>query len=248
MGRRFGSGSASHDADAALAVAGSGRMTRKQVADRLGVAETSVRRLEGTYLHTIRHGRFVFFDQAEVEHYAAEGGRRQRHDSGEVAARAFELFREGKDFRDVVIELRQTPEKIRQLLREYALSTDLYVPAAIRCEIEQMGYFPDGHRLTAQDILSLIQGLGQRNESLVRRSIDQDNAMDRLRRALARAQSSSAQPANATPPSPTMSDAPPPVVHPPEKSDDKSKDAESATPQETLDPKNPSQGTGTHGP
>jgi hypothetical protein len=248
MGRRFGSGSASADAEAALATAGSGRMTRKQVADRLGVAETSVRRLEGTYLHTIRHGRFVFFDEAEVEHYAAEGGGRRKHDSGEVAARAFELFREGKDFREVVIELRQTPERIRQLLREYALGTDLYVPAAIRCEIEQMGYFPEGHSLTAQDILSLIQVLGEKNANLIQRTIDQDNAMDRLRRALARAQTANAQPPSAAPASSTTHDPPAPVVPQAEKGGDKPEDVENTNLQDIPDPNNPNQSTGTHGP
>jgi len=222
-------------------------MTRKQVADRLGVAETSVRRLEGAHLHPIRHGRLVFFDQAEVEQYAAEGSGRRGHDSGDVAARAFELFREGKDFRDVVIELRQTPEKIRHLLREYALGTDLYVPAAIRCEIEQMGYFPDGHHLTPEDILRLIRVLGQRNASLIQKTIDQDQAMDRLRRTLIRAQNANAQPANTAPPSPIVHDPPPPLVHEAE-SADKPNVADNAAVQDVPDPKNPSQGTGPHGP
>ncbi len=247
MGRRFGSRSASDEADAALAVAGNGQLTRKQVADRLGVAETSVRRLEGAYLHPIRHGRFVFFDQAEVEQYAAEGGGRRGHDSGDVAARAFELFREGKDFRDVVIELRQTPEKIRHLLREYALGSDLYMSAEIRCEIEQMGYFPEGHRLTAEDILRLVRVLEYRNTNLVQKTINQDQAMDRLRRTLNRAQSANAQPASSVPSSPIVHSSPAPPSSEPE-STDKAKEVDGATLQDTPDPKNPIQGTGTHGP
>jgi hypothetical protein len=239
MGRRFGSRSTSEEADAALAIAGSGRMTRKQVADRLGVAETSVRRLEGTYLRPIRQGRFVFFDEAEVERYAAESGGHRRHDSGEVAARAFELFREGKDFRDVVIELRQSPERIRQLLREYALAGDLLISAEIRCEIEQMGYFREGYRFTGRDILDVMRFLADRNKALIQERIAQDNAMDRLRRALLRAERAVA---------PAATGAPSPAIDQRPERDGQVKVARSEGVEGTSNTTSPTDGPGTHGP
>jgi hypothetical protein len=213
-------------------------MTRKQAADRLGVAETSVRRLEGTYLHPIRDGRFVFFDEAEVERCAAEGCGRRKHDSGDVAARAFELFREGRDFRDVVIELRQPPERIRQLLREYALAGDLLIPAEILCEIEQMGYFREGYRITGRDILLVMRFLADRNAALIQARIDQDRTIDKLRSSLLRAERAGSLPTNA---------APPPAVGRDTEADSLAKADEIEGIQSTPDTTNPTEETGTHG-
>lgn len=52
------------------------------------------------------------FNQAELLKLIR---RRDPNEHGEVAARAFELFNEGRPIRDVVITLRQTPERIEQL-------------------------------------------------------------------------------------------------------------------------------------
>jgi hypothetical protein len=163
------------------------------VARRLGVAETSVRRLEGTWLHPTHRGRFVFFDEREVENYAADhAARRNGRDQGEVAARAFELFRAGHDFRDVVIELRQTPERVRQLFREYALGSDLLVPASIRREIEELGLIAEGRAICADDILALLRRLTEGNGRLVQETIDQWQRIQQLERALERARSNAA--------------------------------------------------------
>ena len=165
-------GSGSHRARSIAGSANAGHnvseLTRKQAAALLGVAETSVRRLEGTHLHPIRRGRFVFFDAQEVERCAAEGTRRQP-DSGEIAARAFELFRSGRDFRDVVIELRQTPDRVRQLYREYALGSDLLMPAAVRVAIEELGICDEGRPIDAGAILRMLRNLAEGNRRLVQR-------------------------------------------------------------------------------
>jgi hypothetical protein len=213
-------------------------MTRKQAADRLGLAETSVRRLEGTYLHPIRDGRFVFFDEAEVERCAAEGCGRRKQDSGDVAARAFELFREGRDFRDVVIELRQPPERIRQLLREYALAGDLLIAAEIRCEIEQMGYFREGYRITGRDILLVMRFLAEKNAALIQAKIDQDGKIDRLRSALLRAERAGSLPATV---------APSPAVGRDTEAASQAKANELEGIQSTPDTTNPIEGTGMDG-
>ena len=160
-----------------------GELTRKQAAARLGVAETSVRRLEGIHLHPIRRGRFVYFDAQEVERCASEGTRCQP-DSGEIAARAFELFRSGRDFRDVVIELRQTPDRVRQLYREYALGSDLLVPAAVRVAIEELGLGDEGRPMDAGSILRVLRNLAEGNRRLVQRTIDQAQTIESLRRAV----------------------------------------------------------------
>jgi hypothetical protein len=180
-------GSGSHRARSIAGPANAGHnvseLTRKQVAALLGVAETSVRRLEGTHLHPIRRGRFVFFDAQEVERCAAEGTRRQP-DSGEIAARAFELFRSGRDFRDVVIELRQTPDRVRQLYREYALGSDLLMPAAVRVAIEELGICDEGRPIDAGGILRMLRNLAEGNRRLVQRTIDQAQTIENLRRAV----------------------------------------------------------------
>jgi hypothetical protein len=157
------------------------------VAERLAISETSVRRLEGTQLHPAHRGRFVYFDEREVESYAAEQapGRRTGN-PGEIAAKAFELFRAGKGFRDVVIELRQTPERVRQLYREYALGSDLLLPAAILRAIEELGFREEGRALGPQDVLHLIHSLAEGNRRLVQKTIDQAQQIEQLGRALAR--------------------------------------------------------------
>jgi hypothetical protein len=172
---------------AAIAESAGNAMTRKHVAERLGVSETSVRRLEGTRLHPVHRGRFVYFDEHEVESYASERSPgRPSGNPGEIAAHAFELFREGKGFRDVVIELRQTPERVRQLYREYALGSDLLLPAAILRAIEELGFGEEGRALGAQDVLHLIHSLAEGNRRLVQKTIDQAQQIEQLGRALAR--------------------------------------------------------------
>ena len=118
------------------------------------------------------------------------------------------LFGAGKDFRDVVIALRRTPERIRQLQREYALGSDLVLPAPIRCEIEQMGYFQEGHRLTPPDVLRIIKFLAEKNAKLIQKIIDLDQLLDRNSRVLALEREKNAQKPSAARPS-TRTNGPP---------------------------------------
>jgi len=106
--------------------AGIERVTRRRVAERLGISVTSVRRLEGTRLHPKRdtHGVWLF-DAAEVEALASQPAsirRHQRHDdAGEVASQVFQMLEEGHELSAIVIALRQSPARIRELYDEWTV-------------------------------------------------------------------------------------------------------------------------------
>lgn len=61
--------------------------------------------------------RVIVYDPQELKKLAVKLRRHvtQPHDPGEMAARAFELFREGKTMEEVVIELRMQPDEVRVL-------------------------------------------------------------------------------------------------------------------------------------
>ena len=63
-----------------------------------------------------QHREIKVFNQAELLRLIR---RRAPDDHGEVAARAFELFQEGRAIREVVVALRQTPERIEQLREQW---------------------------------------------------------------------------------------------------------------------------------
>ncbi len=98
-------------------------LTRAAVARRLGIGITTVRRLEGTTLHpTVGPGGVRQFSAEEVERLASQRSAKSpapTSTAGEVAAEAFRMFRDGYDFPDIVIRLRQTPAVIRQLFADY---------------------------------------------------------------------------------------------------------------------------------
>jgi hypothetical protein len=61
--------------------------------------------------------RVIVYSPQELTKLAAKLRRHvtQERDPGEMAARAFELFREGKSMEDVVVELRLLPDQVREL-------------------------------------------------------------------------------------------------------------------------------------
>lgn len=83
-------------------------LTRAQTARRIGVSIGTVRRMEGAELHPIVINGKHCFHPAEVERY-------RRLTDGQIAARAFQMFNEGRGVIDVVIELEQPPEPIERL-------------------------------------------------------------------------------------------------------------------------------------
>ena len=97
----------------------SGRLTRPVVAEILQVSVATVRRLEGSLLHPQRDqdGAYVFAP-AEVQDVARKRpptSRRHESTSGQVAAAAFALFKQGIGPADAVIELEVPPEEMGRL-------------------------------------------------------------------------------------------------------------------------------------
>jgi len=102
----------------------SARLTRKRVADQLGVSIFKVRSMEGKELHPEMVGSVHYFDPDEVASLAwSLGGQRRKttrqRDEGEIAALAFLAFDEGRDLFEIVTQLRIPPERVRALYREW---------------------------------------------------------------------------------------------------------------------------------
>jgi len=97
--------------------------TRHEVAERLRVSITTVRRMEGRELHPGVDSRGVRqFAASEVRSVAERRAQlpiSKRDDEGEAAARVFELFRSGADLRKVVTAARLHPRVVRELYAEW---------------------------------------------------------------------------------------------------------------------------------
>ena len=123
---------------ASLNAANAGRLTRGQVATRLGISVSTVRRLEGTRLHPTIDGDDVrWFDEKEVTSLAAElvnttstkrRGTRgapgvettPARSLGEIAALVFERFEQRQSLAEIVVGLRAT-ETVRALFDQWSL-------------------------------------------------------------------------------------------------------------------------------
>lgn len=115
------------------------RLTRGQVATRLGISVSTVRRLEGTRLHPTIDGDDVrWFDEREVAALAAElvnttntkrRGTRgapgvettPARSQGEIAALVFERLEQRQSLAEIVVGLRVTPETVRALFEQWSL-------------------------------------------------------------------------------------------------------------------------------
>jgi hypothetical protein len=128
-------------------------MTRAVVARRLGKSIGAVRFHEGKELHPRQDAEGVWrFDPAEVEALVAKVHASQRTKApaaeltpGKLAARACELFRDGKTVVDVVIALEQPFEVVQSLYRAYLedtagmhVSTPLVERMAAMCEVDEV--------------------------------------------------------------------------------------------------------------
>jgi len=117
--------------------------TRAEVARRLGKSIGAVRYLEGKALHPQRDAEGVWrFDPSEIE--ALAPGPTIELSPGKLAARACQLFRDGKTIVDVVIALEQPFDVVQGIHRAFAEdSGTLYVPPAVAekmaeiCEVDQ---------------------------------------------------------------------------------------------------------------
>lgn len=111
---------------------------RAQVAERLGVTISTVRRLEWDRLHPTADERGVWrFDTAEVEALAAtmpakphrsdaipKGRERASARRGRLAARVFRMFGRRMTLPQIVGLTNQPPEIIRALYREWSTSLE----------------------------------------------------------------------------------------------------------------------------
>src|SRR5262245_34669325 len=105
------------------------RLTRGQVASRLDISVSTVRRYEGERLHPVIDDKGVrWFDETEVAALAAElvneGGKRanatnegsagaiEQRTPGEIAALVFERLEQRQSLAEIVIGLRVTPETV----------------------------------------------------------------------------------------------------------------------------------------
>jgi hypothetical protein len=100
------------------------RLTRKRVADQLGVSIFKVRSMEGRQLRPVLENGVHYFAPDEVAALAralSASGRRSggTRSEGQIAALAFRAFEDGKDLHAIVMDLAITPEKVRALYREW---------------------------------------------------------------------------------------------------------------------------------
>jgi hypothetical protein len=117
---------------------GAARLTRGQVASRLGVSVSTVRRLEGDRLHpTVDQKDVRWFDEGEVAALAAELANEavtkpsrataatphtaDPRSRGDVAALVFDRLEQRQSLAEIVIGLRVEPETVRALFEQWCL-------------------------------------------------------------------------------------------------------------------------------
>lgn len=115
-------------------------LTRRQVADRLGISTSSVRRLEYDKLHpTFDEAGIWRFDPKEVDALdprsvrvraprarqgAAADQARTLARRGRLAARVFRMFARHMTLPQIVVATKQPPEVIRELYRDWSIGLD----------------------------------------------------------------------------------------------------------------------------
>ena len=145
--------------------------TRAAVARRLGKSVGAVRFQEGKTLHPWQDADGVWrFDPAEVEALATKvrSGKAdepsQTMPPGKLAARACQLFREGKTIVDVVIALEQPFEAVQALYRAFAGdSTGMHLPLPL---VERMAALCEVDNLTPEVLLQTLEETSRRLSEL----------------------------------------------------------------------------------
>lgn len=105
--------------------------------------------------------RVAVYDPKELVKLRREGAHLPAsREPGEVAAQSFELFNRGMTIREVVIELRETPERIQQLHDSWLTTggsndTELLITNTLKEELEKL----IGPFTTASDLLQQVQKL-----------------------------------------------------------------------------------------
>lgn len=118
-------------------------LTRRDVEEALGISTASVRRLEGKSLHPTKgEDGIVRFDPDEVAAVVAARTRSsavklRSSADGELAAEAFTRFSKGLGVREVVIDLRQPPEVIQALYRQWREAGGLWISTGALSKIRK---------------------------------------------------------------------------------------------------------------
>jgi hypothetical protein len=124
------------DSPCSLLSTGNYTLTRREVAERLGVSTSTVRRMEFVRLNPTPDKRGVWrFDPAELEgverrpRVAKPRARMSdeelaRRRDGQLAARVFRLFARGASLAQIVVTTKQPPDRIRVLFHEWMTSLD----------------------------------------------------------------------------------------------------------------------------
>jgi hypothetical protein len=109
-------------------------LTRAQVAERLGISTSSVRRLEWDKLQPVQDERGVHrFDPAEVDALAPRPHRnrvvatatdRITKANGRLAATIFRMFARRLTLAQIVVATKQPPERVREFYREWSTSLE----------------------------------------------------------------------------------------------------------------------------
>jgi hypothetical protein len=97
-------------------------LTRSQGARRMGVSLATVRRMEGSELQPIVVDGKHCFPIEDVD-------RHRRVTDGDLAATAFQMFNDDKSQVDVVIALKEAPERIRKLFNDWVEMSGCIVAA-----------------------------------------------------------------------------------------------------------------------
>ncbi len=138
------------------------RLSRAEVADRLGVSVATVRRYEGSKLHpTVDNSGAHWFSPKEVTALAASRANQaldrgairnatpapEARTRGEIAALVFERFEQRQSHAEIVIGLRVEPEVVGELFEQYCFGLtermlrkrDPRVPLQREIELVQVG-------------------------------------------------------------------------------------------------------------
>ena len=150
--------------------------TRQEAANFLRVSVTTIAthekqgKLNPRYAYrpdsrNIEH-RVAVYDPEEVQKIRRYSARPEAQESGETAARCFELFNEGKNVRSVVIELRLRPDLVKQLYASWeetgsAQESGLVITTAAKTELEALV----GNFTTVEELCRCIRDLLEPTDS-----------------------------------------------------------------------------------
>jgi hypothetical protein len=124
-------------------------LTRGQAALRMGVSLATVRRMEGAELRPLIIDGKHCFPIEDVDRY-------RKVTDGDLAAQAFQMFNEDKTPVDVVIALRESPERIRKLFQDWVEMSECLVAGPPGLGHRKLSLFLGG-RLTRRFLMRCVE-------------------------------------------------------------------------------------------